>query len=364
MDRTAELIAKTRHLLPDLEELEEVLAEEPETIISRAFPVAESELRARGMLSRGIVPMEFNELDVATERERMRIVGAARRAVSKIRARGEDAVLEPDEANSYEAIVWMVGRPAILIQNGRFFPPPRGWETLEEVRASIEKTCQSVGRIEVSGHPLLDWIGTGFLVAEDVVMTNRHVAKEFCRLGESGHWVFELGMESRIDYVEELGALESAEYALTEVIGIHEEFDLALFRASHHSVQGEGPPEPLTIATEVPGAREGRKVYVVGYPEWDGRRNDPEVMRRIFNDVYGVKRLQPGEMREVFGDRPLFYHDCSTLGGNSGSCVVDLETNQVIGLHFSGRYLEANKAVALWALRNDPLIRQASVHFD
>jgi endonuclease G, mitochondrial len=38
-------------------------------------------------------------------------------------------------------------------------------------------------------------------------------------------------------------------------------------------------------------------------------------------------------------------HDCSTLGGNSGSVVLSLDTGQAVGLHFAGRFLEANFAV-------------------
>ena len=38
-------------------------------------------------------------------------------------------------------------------------------------------------------------------------------------------------------------------------------------------------------------------------------------------------------------------HDCSTLGGNSGSVVLSLETGEAVGLHFAGRFLEANFAV-------------------
>jgi V8-like Glu-specific endopeptidase len=56
-------------------------------------------------------------------------------------------------------------------------------------------------------------------------------------------------------------------------------------------------------------------------------------------------------------------HDCSKLGGNSGSCVIDLETNQVIGLHFGGRYLGRNSAVALWELRDDRLLKKGRVNF-
>ena len=31
-----------------------------------------------------------------------------------------------------------------------------------------------------------------------------------------------------------------------------------------------------------------------------------------------------------------FTHDCTTLGGNSGSVVLDLTTGEAVGLHFAG----------------------------
>ena len=235
---------------------------------------------------------------------------------------------------------------------------------MEKKRDRIERACQSVGRIETSGHPSLDWIGTGFLVAEEIVMTNRHVAKEFSRFGNGGRWVFEPGIEPRIDYVEELGALDSLEFALTEVICVHEILDIALLKVSSESPRGLSPPEPLVLASDVSGEMEDRNVYTLGYPAWDARRNDHDIMRRIFSNIYGVKRLQPGKVMEVFARNSLFHHDCSTLGGNSGSCVIDLETNEVIGLHFAGRYLEANKAVALWTISDCPLFSQAGVQFN
>jgi V8-like Glu-specific endopeptidase len=58
------------------------------------------------------------------------------------------------------------------------------------------------------------------------------------------------------------------------------------------------------------------------------------------------------------------FHDASTLGGNSGSAVIDLETNQVIALHFGGAYLRYNQSVALWPLADDPLLVRAGVQFD
>ena len=46
------------------------------------------------------------------------------------------------------------------------------------------------------------------------------------------------------------------------------------------------------------------------------------------------------------------------LGGNSGSCVIDLQTRKVIGLHFGGRYQESNFAVMLAKPIDDPLLRK------
>ena len=80
-------------------------------------------------------------------------------------------------------------------------------------------------------------------------------------------------------------------------------------------------------------------------------------------------RPAPGLLRKrerirSFGnDVNAITHDSSTLGGNSGSCLVDLDTQQVIGLHFSGRYLEANLAIVLGELTKDPLIKKAKLNF-
>jgi pimeloyl-ACP methyl ester carboxylesterase len=41
-----------------------------------------------------------------------------------------------------------------------------------------------------------------------------------------------------------------------------------------------------------------------------------------------------------------FTHDCSTLGGSSGSIVMSLETGYALGLHYGGSYLVDNYAVS------------------
>lgn len=360
MKPTPELIADAQRLVPDLDGLRERLDSEPEQVFASALHRprrAADETRAEIGAPTDDVEIALGQ-PVRTAVERS--ADGARRAIDKIRRDGQDAQLDPDEVVGTEAIILLVGRPALLIQEGKFFPPPEVWAKLEQSRDAIQTTIQSVGRIEVKGHPAMDWIGTGWLVADDVVMTNRHVAKEFTR--QSGRsWVFEPGMRGRIDFHEEFGGSTAAEFRLTEVIGVHDEHDLALFRVTRRSA-GKALPPPLKLVPTRTRARKGQEVYVIGFPASDSRRNDPDEMRRIFDNIYNVKRLQPGEVKKVSGS--TFEHDCSTLGGNSGSCVIDLESHRVLGLHFSGRYLEANKAVALWKLSNDRLLKKAGIEFD
>ena len=106
----------------------------------------------------------------------------------------------------------------------------------------------------------------------------------------------------------------------------------------------------------------------MGYPARDDR-NDLALQDRIFAHVYYVKRLQPGKVRRrdtcrSFGhDVSALTHDSSTLGGNSGSAVIDLKTGQVVGLHFAGEYLKANYAVPAYELARDSRVVDQGVNF-
>lgn len=358
-------------LLPNLEDVRDTLrAREGELLESimgsrapagRRSPLSMTESVARPGESES---PDGDLIEQARRQEREQVLAAGRRGIERILDEGEDAALSPQEQFGVEAIVLLVGRPALLIQNGSFFPPPPEWQLLEQHRPAIEKLFRSVGRIEVEGHPDLEWIGTGFLVGADVVMTNRHVAAEFTAQRADGRWGIRPGMKAKIDFCEEIGAANPAEVPIRALIGIHNRYDMALFRLERPP--GSAAPAQLRVLPKAdrPQRLEGRNLYVVGYPAWDGRRNDPEPMRKIFGNIFNVKRLQPGTLQSFTSTENIFTHDCSTLGGNSGSCVVDLESHRVMGLHFGGRYRVANQAVALWQLGNDPLIRHAGIAID
>lgn len=337
---TQQVVEDVKRIFGDVGDVAERLREEPEAFepAADADPVLE-----------------------AAQRERQRVIGEGISGLDKV-AEGREEAVTDDERFGMEAIIVLMGRPAIFIQEGDFFDPPEPWGLLAEKRTAIRSAINRVGRVEVTGHLDLDWVGTGFLVGPDAIMTNRHVAVEFGRQG-GAEWSFKSGMTSRLDFREEMGSTSPLEFDVTEIIGVHEDYDLALLRVTPSSSDGQALPEPLPVAATPAPDIEDHQVYVVGYPAWDGRRNEPEPMRRIFMDIYNVKRLQPGQLVDFSQERGRLQHDCSTLGGNSGSPVISLDDHRVVGLHFGGRYGIGNYAVPLWTLTSDPLLKTADVNF-
>ena len=300
------------------------------------------------------------------------VLADGQRAVAKLqqmRDRQQAPPLTPSEQVGLEAVILLFGRPALLVQNGTFPTPPTGWEALDANRSQIERSLKSVGRIDLLNRGM---VGTGFLVAPNVVMTNRHVAEVFAIPSDAGDWTFKLGRTPAIDYFEENGSNVSAAFKVRRVIGIHPDVRIDLALLEVESVPMPGAPAGFTVPPVLPIAGSEPvvtaggdfNVYVVGYPASDNQGiTPPDVLSRIFGDVFEVKRLQPGTMTAISTALPRFSHDCSTLGGNSGSCVIALDTHEVIGLHFSGGYKESNFAVSLWKLAQDPFLLGAGVQF-
>ncbi len=289
----------------------------------------------------------------------------ARAAVDKL-SRGEGAALQPSEMSAFEAIVLPAGRPVLDVVRDSFERPPAPWEHLDEAQARrrIEATLPAIGRIEAPEHPQLPYVGTGFVVGDGLLMTNRHVAEIFTTgLGTRG-LSFRLGLEPvNVDFKREVAPTPPAPLRLTKVLMVHPYWDMALLE-----VEGLGERQPLVLQAVEPNDLRGHDVVVVGYPAQDSR-NDFALQNRIFRGVFEVKRLQPGKLtprRETssFGNRvAALTHDSSTLGGNSGSAIVDVATGHVVGLHFGGVYLDANFGVPAFEMKREPRLRHAGVCF-
>ena len=125
---------------------------------------------------------------------------------------------------------------------------------------------------------------------------------------------------------------------IVKVVAVHETLDLSLFEVDSVTLDVDRALLPMAPAD----AAQGDTVVVLGYPQNDSARN-PLFVSSIFGNRFGVKRAAPGEVIEVKGSG--VYHDCSTLGGNSGSPVVSLKTGQVVGVHRSGDFMYRNESV-------------------
>src|SRR6187399_2183870 len=120
------------------------------------------------------IPEPASPIERAVAEERAQSLADGVQAMKKLE-QGKDDQVTPRERQGLEAIVLLAGRPAILIQEGDFLEPPALWGDLKTARESIKSVIRRVGRINVSGDPNLDWLGTGFLAGPSVVLTNRHV---------------------------------------------------------------------------------------------------------------------------------------------------------------------------------------------
>src|SRR6185437_14961719 len=100
-------------------------------------------------------------------------------------------------------------------------------------------------------------------------------------------------------------------------------------------------PDPIPLFDGT--IKKDQNVAVIGYPASDPR-NPASAQTTVFGDVFEVKRLSPGVVTKAPSGF-IIQHDAATLGGNSGSAVVDIATGHAVGLHFGGRFRQANFAV-------------------
>jgi endonuclease G, mitochondrial len=261
-----------------------------------------------------------------------------------------------------EAVVRMFGRPVLFIRNGKI-ELPRSKELRSRLLPSkghLEARIPAVGRLEFRGHPSHPWGGTAWMIDDGVIVTNRHVAELVAERGPRGfpmkrNPVTDEPMQARIDFLEEDRSrgvrANSREVAVKKVIFIERESrkrpDVAFM-----VLESDGDlPAPIPVLES--DLANGANIAVVGYPAPDPEGvPSPAAARRIFQNRYEVKRLAPGTLMVSEPDNFYFTHDATTLGGNSGSVVLDLETGAAAGLHFMGDLGEANYAVKASTLRD------------
>lgn len=252
--------------------------------------------------------------------------------------------------SALEAIILEDLRPAYLIENDQI-TIHGDYDRIDLIEANkemLEGIGRNIGRVDLLNHATMEYVGTGWLVADDIVVTNRHVANVFSKPRWQGGWEFGTGSFGRplrveLDFIRQISP-PSGRQRLARVIEILFVAppggpDFAFLR-----VMPDSDLEPVELFSGPVGS--DRPVATVGYPAWDGRRNDSGLMDEIFGGIYDVKRFSPGMINGTDADGVVILGDYTSLGGNSGSPVLDLETGKAVGLHFAGVFRDTNYAVA------------------
>lgn len=269
----------------------------------------------------------------------------------------EKVVARPDVMGDMEVIARADGsRPSFLIQNDRALrasSPVGDWAAALDASELTQLTAaiRCVGRID-DPSASEGFRGTGFLVHEDLVVTNRHVLQEIAAQNTPGQYTF--SPEVAIDFGHEFRAdgsttprprraIESLVYAGPKAIPHspvdHARLDIAVLKLAPLST--DQPREP-TLAIDIsPDWSEGSPdTFVIGYPGRPAPTDYPlDLLERLFQVTWGRKRLAPGRPIDAASGiaSRSFAHDATTLGGNSGSVVLVVgREGAAAGLHYGG----------------------------
>ncbi|OYW88479.1 MAG: hypothetical protein B7Z23_12765, partial [Pseudomonadales bacterium 32-61-5] len=305
------------------------------------------------------------------------------RGLATLHVEGTRARLEETTMIQLEALVSLTDRPSVEVSL-RTTPDGKEVQTvdtagldaggfadlIELARKSLEAgPLQAVGRIDGDGIHL----GTGFVVGDGLVMTNRHVLEEFAsplpRADKPKRWT--MVRTATIDFSpsgndpgQKFSVQEVAFAGPEQVFRLPISFsklDMAVLRVEKVNASGMALPKPFRVNRDANWRGNDRNLFVVGFPappnsiprdERGAIRHDVvERLREIFGLNYRRKYFSPGLVQAVANGH-VFDHDATTLGGNSGSVVGALSGDlAAVGLHFAGDWLRANHAHDLAAVR-------------
>lgn len=265
---------------------------------------------------------------------------APRRLARKITKMAVESRLEDDQNRIDREVVIRGAAPVFRIRNGAI-----DWENalvgqafwkdrLDAVEAKLKPRYSAIGRIEATLSPFgPEALGTSWLIDPEVIVTNAHVARNFAQASDRG-WRFrsQQGFDDRsMSAGLDIGEDANKSTILHEILQIlyvspTRDPDVAFLRIA-----------PGVAAKPIDcfqGAlREKPDVAIIGYPERD-EMVDVRDLQRFFGDIWGWKRFAPGILGQV--GPAAVRHLCNTLGGNSGSPLLDLDTGDLIGLHYGG----------------------------
>jgi predicted nucleic acid-binding Zn-ribbon protein len=256
--------------------------------------------------------------------------------------------------------------------------------------AALKDAYQATGRMGYAqdGVPTKEdySFGTGFLVSNCHVITNRHVH------GLYGHYLLDKSDPGGIEFIAEKGKDASDFVPFNgEPPLLLPALDIAIYTLARPVTHRK----PITLHPVETDRLNEQEIVVIGYP--DTHTPDKAEVRAVVEDdpIFAVKRISQGRIfrhstdtQDPFGVEtpvsesnvseflmPAICHNASTMGGNSGSPLLDIHTGRLVGVHFAGFKVfnqeeAANLAMAIAqltqseALKNLPAVTHITTQAD
>lgn len=329
-----------------------------------------ADIAAQIRAARGTQPsvIEGQNLDDDADALATQIVTRARELLVALgEGAAVDSVTDAD-AVAFEAVLQVRGRPALKVEK-RLEPiddekhPGSGfWRPFfNEHELQLLGVASAAGAVVVKdklGSPPRVR-GTAWLVAPDLVVTNRHVlfpptgGVVLASRGTGASTTARIctNLDVTVDFAHDNGPARNMVYNIEDIPFVSEAtdpVDIALIRVKPTAALGGSEPHPLVLADKAPSSG---YVYVVGHPGTVA--NVPDKVMAVFGTPNERKRVSFGEIMKSDAARPgEMFHDASTIGGYSGGCVLGFGNPEVTALHYYGHPLTGNRAFTAGMLRS------------
>lgn len=292
-------------------------------------------------------------------------------AVDELAISSKDAIAlleddaKPPEAEQFSALEAVVAfdgsRPSFLLKEDRIdfessYNTDKWQVQLGPYLDELREFAACVARVELG----TKHIGTAFLVAPTLALTNRHVAQAIADLGVDPPVLFDAAF---LDFGREQApgrdSHDRREIKRVVLAGIreivegmpvdHTKLDLALVEVAPSTLAGPSRDRYLPLSARAGDVPSNWLIGSVGYPSnWHDyvpaslRTAYDDVLQRLLDGDAGTKRFAPGRTGGMVDSAPRWSatHDATTINGNSGSPVAQLRsgTLKVTGLHYGGRW--------------------------
>lgn len=146
-------------VLPSQQQLDEVLGNDPAAALLGLA-------RSRAPIEVGFVGAPGDDRSLQRQFARAQLAAAALK-------KDANATLTTEQRQALHAFVHLLARPALRVVNDAIPAIPQSWERLKTAHESVIRKIRGVGRVDNSAR---EHVGTGWFVAENLLLTNRHVA--------------------------------------------------------------------------------------------------------------------------------------------------------------------------------------------